>query len=202
MVCRIALTGGIASGKSLAGEYLKSQGIPVIDADDVVHALLREDAELNARIREAFGPAVFDESGAVNRPALGGQVFQHPERRKLLESWIHPKTRQRIEAFFAENADRPAAVAIIPLLFESGLAERYDQVWLLDTEPAVQLARLIQKRRMSEADALARIRSQLGREEKQALTRQHPGGVILPNTGSPEALQEGLAHLLSALASP
>lgn len=199
MVCRIALTGGIASGKSLAGEYLKGCGIPVIDADDVVHALLREDAELKANIRETFGPAVFDESGAVNRPALGAQVFQNPERRKLLEGWIHPKTRQCIEEFFRENASRMAAVAIIPLLFESGLAERYDQVWLLDTEPEVQLARLIQKRGMREADALARIRSQLGREEKQALTRQHPGGVILPNTGTPEALYEVLARLVSGL---
>lgn len=201
MVCRIALTGGIASGKSLAGEYLKSRGIPVIDADDVVHALLREDADLKANIREAFGPDVFDETGAVNRPALGAKVFQEPERRKLLESWIHPKTRHQIEAFFAQNVDQPAAVAIIPLLFESGLAERYDQVWLLDTDPATQLERLRQKRGMTEADALARIQSQLSAQEKQLMTRQHPGGVILPNTGTPEALYEALAHRVSGFVS-
>jgi dephospho-CoA kinase len=201
MVCRIALTGGIASGKSLAGEYLKGRGIPVIDADDVVHSLLREDGDLKAHIRETFGPDVFDETGAVDRPALGARVFQHPDRRKLLESWIHPKTRHQIEAFFAQNADQPAVVAIIPLLFESGLAERYDQVWLLDTDPATQLERLRHKRGMSEADALARIQSQLSREQKQAMTRQHPGGVILPNTGTPEALHEALARLVSDLAS-
>ncbi len=197
MVCRIALTGGIASGKSLAGDYLKSRGIPVIDADDVVHGLLREDAALKASILETFGSAVFDESGAVNRPALGLQVFQHPERRKLLESWIHPKTRQKIEAFFVEHAAEPAAVAIIPLLFESGMAERYDQVWLLDTDPAVQLDRLVQKRGMTEADALARIHSQFSRAERQALTGQHAGGVILENTSTPEVLYQHLAKLIA-----
>ncbi|WP_373531138.1 dephospho-CoA kinase [Vampirovibrio sp.] len=205
MIRRIALTGGIACGKSLAGAYLKKQGLPVIDADDVVHDLLRNDEALKSKIREAFGAEVFDESGHVKRPALGQQVFADPERRKLLESWIHPKTRQAMEAFYAQHGHQAAGVCIIPLLFESRLADRYDAVWLLDTPPAIQRQRLITQRGMSEADAMARIQNQMSREEKRTLTQQHPGGHIIDNVGdaasaeTPEALYKQLDALLKAL---
>lgn len=197
MIRRIALTGGIACGKSLVGEYLKKRGLPVIDADDVVHELLRDDPALKASIRQEFGAEVFDAKGQVDRPLLGKLVFASVERRKLLESWIHPKTREVIEAFYKLNEDRQAGVSIIPLLFESRLADRYDEVWLLDTTPEVQLERLTVKRGMSEVDALARIRNQMGREEKQALTSQHPHGKIIANSGdSTEALYQKLDDLL------
>ena len=200
MIRRIAMTGGIACGKSLAGAYLKKRGVPVIDADDVVHDLLRDEPALKAQIRQEFGAEVFDAHGQVNRPALGKQVFASPERRKLLESWIHPKTRQVIEAFYERHPDQLAGVSIIPLLFESKLADRYDAVWLLDTAPETQLHRLTASRGMSEADALARIRNQMGRGEKQALTRQHPHGEIIANNGdSPEALYQKLDDLLRVL---
>jgi dephospho-CoA kinase len=200
MICRIALTGGIACGKSLAGAYLKERGLPVIDADDVVHELLRDDEQLKAKIKETFGADVFDENGQINRSALGKLVFSNPRHRRLLESWIHPKTRQVMEAFYHRHENQAAGVCIIPLLFESGLAGRYDRVWLLDTPLETQLRRLTEKRGMSEADAMARIQNQMSREEKQALTRQHPDGTIIDNQHeSPEILYGYLDALLNAL---
>ena len=200
MICRVALTGGIACGKSLAGAYLKERGLPVIDADDVVHELLRDDEALKSQIKETFGADIFDENGQINRSALGKQVFANPHLRRLLESWIHPKTRQVMEAFYHRHANQAAGVCIIPLLFESRLADRYDQVWLLDTPPETQLRRLTEKRGMSESDAMARIQNQMTREEKQMLTRQHPHGVIIDNSHeSPESLYGHLDALLKAL---
>ncbi len=202
MIRRIALTGGIACGKSLAGTHLQQRGIPVIDADDVVHELLRDDVALKAQIREAFGADVFTSGGEVDRPRLGQLIFADVTRRKLLESWIHPKTRQVMEAFYQQHTAKAAGVSIIPLLFESNLADRYQEVWLLDTHPETQLHRLVQQRGMSEADAQARLRNQLSGEEKREKTRQHPGGVILDNNGSPEALYAQLDQRLQTLLTP
>lgn len=199
MIRRIALTGGIACGKSLAGEYLTEKGIPVIDADDVVHALLKEDTVLKNQIRAEFGDDVFDGEGQIIRPQLGQKVFGNPNRKKLLESWIHPKTREAIEAFYALNAQEPIGVSIIPLLFESQLEDRYDAVWLLDTPVETQLTRLIERRGMSEADALARIHSQMSGQEKAKRTDQHPGGTIISNEGPPEALYRKLDTLIQTL---
>lgn len=199
MIRRIVLTGGIACGKSLAGNYLKAKGIPVIDADDVVHELLREDEALKSQIRAEFGDDIFDEQGQIIRPALGKTVFASPERRKLLESWIHPKTRAVIEDFYQRHGNEQAGVSIIPLLFESRLADRYDEVWLLDTPPETQLRRLTEQRGMTETDAMARLRNQMSREEKAERTRQHPGGRMIANEGSPEALYERLDELVRAL---
>lgn len=195
----VALTGGIACGKSLVGDALRVRGIPVIDADDVVHRLLREDEGLKAKIREAFGPEVFTPEGAVDRPRLGQAVFGDVARRKLLESWIHPETRAVIERFHRENRDAPVVVSIIPLLFESSLADRYDEVWLLQTDEATQLRRLMENRGMSREDALARIRNQMSAEEKARRARQHPCHVIWDNNGAPADLLRQVNARLAAL---
>lgn len=196
---RVALTGGIASGKSLVGDHLRAQGIPVIDADDVVHQLLREDIELKDAIRQEFGDEVFDANGQVIRPQLGAMVFQSVPRRKLLESWIHPKTRQKIDAFYQENHQATLGVSIIPLLFESNLEGLYDEVWLLDTDEATQLARLLEKRGMTEADALARIRNQMPMSQKRERARQCPCHFIFQNTGSSRELLQSIDARLQSL---
>jgi dephospho-CoA kinase len=196
---RIALTGGIACGKSLLGDALRERGIPVIDADDVVHRLLREDESLKAKIREEFGAAVFTPEGTVDRPRLGQAVFGDVARRKLLESWIHPETRAVIERFHQDNAAAPVVVSIIPLLFESSLEDRYDEVWLLLTDEATQLRRLLEKRGMSREDALARIQNQMPAEEKARRVRLHPCHAIWENNGEPADLLQQLDARLAAL---
>lgn len=193
---RIALTGGIASGKSLAGNYLREKDIPVIDADDVVHQILREDAEVKDCIRQTFGEQVFNEDGTVNRPTLGMQVFADVAKRKQLESWIHPKTRERIEEFYLQHAHRPLAVSIIPLLFESNLEDRYDEVWLMETPEEVQIDRLMQTRHMSLEDVQARIRNQMPAHEKRARATRHPCHHFIVNSSSPEALYRQIDTLL------
>src|SRR5690348_8486826 len=94
----IAVSRGIASAKTLLGDSLMAQGIPVIDADAVVHRLLREDDVLKAHIRETFGEHIFQEDGSPDRQKLAAIVFQDTERRACLERWIHPSVREEIDA--------------------------------------------------------------------------------------------------------
>lgn len=194
---KVALTGGIASGKSLAGDYLRKKHIPVIDADEVVHDLLRDDADIKSKIRQNFGQDVFESGGAVDRKKLGAQVFVNPGKRKLLESWIHPKVREVIEQFFTQNNSKPLGVAMIPLLFESNLQSRYDEVWLLETSPQTQIQRLMQTRGLTEDEAKARISSQMTIEEKRKLAMQQPSYKLIPNEGTPDALYRQIDQIVA-----
>lgn len=188
MTRKIALTGGIACGKSLAGDYLQKLGIPVIDADHVVHQLLKEDLTLKRQIQEEFGPAIFNAAGEIDRVQLGKAVFGNLDKRKLLESWIHPKTREQIEAFYRRHSEDPKVVAIIPLLFESGIEKYYDEVWLLETEPDMQLDRLLNHRGMSREDAQARILSQMPSDIKRQRAELHGCYCIINNSSTPDML--------------
>lgn len=199
---KIALTGGIASGKSLAGTYLQQHGVPVIDADEVVHALLRDDPELKSKIRGQFGDDVFTPEGQVDRQKLGSKVFNDQGRRKLLESWIHPKVRDAIEQFFQDNLLKKIGVALIPLLFESNLEKHYDEVWLLDIDEATQTQRLVDKRGMTPEAARARIASQMSAGEKRRRAQAFPQHHILDNRGTPDDLFRQLAKILSGLGLP
>lgn len=199
---KIALTGGIACGKSLAGKYLANCGIPVIDADEVVHRLLQKDASVKQAILNHFGSTVFTPQGDVDRGSLGARVFQNKPERQFLESLLHPKVREAFAAFFSEQAQTPLAVALIPLLFESGIAELYDEVWLLACSEETQLARLVSTRHMSQADALARIQSQMPLAEKIEKTRQHPMGLLIWNDGSEDTLYDELDRLISKIEEP
>lgn len=197
-VWKIAVTGGIASGKSMVGDYLRAQGVPVIDADGVVHQILRENTALQAWIREVFGQGVFASDGSLDRQALGAVVFQDAEKRRMLEQQIHPLVRQEMMAFYQTHADQAVGVALIPLLFESSLEKHYDEVWLLDVDEATQLERLMQCRGMSRKDALARIGSQLPLAVKKQRLNEHPHGILLDNTGTPTETYHRVDRLLAA----
>jgi len=189
---RVALTGGIASGKSLAGELLQAKGIPVIDADHIVHQLLKQDAELKKQIHQHFGPSVFYVGPAgedeVDRSALAALVFADARERRQLESWIHPKVRLAINQFFEKHASAPLVVASIPLLFEAGMAHLYDEVWLISCDEATQSARLASHRAMTLDAAKARLASQMPLEEKKRRLLECPRYRILDNNGTPRDL--------------
>jgi dephospho-CoA kinase len=195
---KVALTGGIASGKSTIGNHLKARNVPVIDADDVVHDLFKRDQPLKSQIRQEFGPDVFDPQGEVDRKKLGAIVFSNPQRRKLLESWIHPKVRQTILDFFAQQQAlaKKIGVAIIPLLFESNLENGYDEVWLIKCTREQQLERLMKRNNLTREQAESRLASQMTLEEKINRLQQLPKTAVIDNTGSPDVARAQLDQLL------
>jgi dephospho-CoA kinase len=192
----IALTGGIGSGKTQVSDYLETKNIPVADADKLVHHMLQEDDALLALIRAEFGDSVFNSKGILDRTRLGALVFQDPIARKRLEGWTHPRVREGLLAFRREHPKANILVEVIPLLFESGLESQYPEVWLVETPEAEALKRLQEKRGMSEANAWARLNSQLSLSAKKKRLSQHPNGCLLSNTSELSALFQQVDTLI------
>ncbi|HEX4323085.1 MAG TPA: dephospho-CoA kinase [Gaiellaceae bacterium] len=135
----VALTGGIAAGKSEALGAFARHGAAVISSDDVVHRLYREDEGLQAALRDRWGERVF-RGDEVDRAEIGRIVFADRAELAWLESELHPRVRAATEAWLAEQT-ADVAVAEIPLLFETGGEKRFDRVVVVTAPPDVREAR-------------------------------------------------------------
>ena len=181
----IALTGGIACGKSVAADLFRRWGAEVADADEVAHELLAPGGECVAAVAAAFGPQVRTADGGIDRQKLAGPVFADPRARARLEALVHPAVIRRLEAWAAEiRAGGRLGVAVIPLLFEVGLERNWDAVVSVVAGESTVLARLAQ-RGLSEAEARARIASQWPVAEKAARS-----DYVIENNGSLAELEE------------
>ncbi len=158
----IAITGGIACGKSTVGRALQARGIPVCDADAVAHAVMEDDAALNAALRAAFGDGIVDADERIDRAALGRLVFHDAAARARLNGLVHPRVREELLAWrHGLAARRPAAcAALIPLLFESGMARDWDMTVCVAAAPALQEARL-RARGLTPDEARRRMAAQM-----------------------------------------
>lgn len=168
---RVALTGGIATGKSFVLDRFASQGVPTIDADTIARDVVRPNRPASADIRQTFGDDVFRPDGEVDRPRLAARVFDNPAERKALEAIVHPHVRAAIDVWFrnVETTTRSRfAVADIPLLFETGRQGDFDRVVVTTCSPRLQLDRLMARDQISEAEARQRIAAQLPTEKRVA----------------------------------
>jgi len=169
-VRRVALTGGIATGKSHVRARFESLGIPTIDADTLARDAVAPGSAGLAAVVRRFGAEVCDTDGALNRKKLGGVVFHDPQARRDLEHIVHPYVREMTERWFASlDPERvPFAVADIPLLFEGHREDDFDAVIVTACEPGAQLNRLMARDRLGEAEARQRIAAQWPLQEKIA----------------------------------
>ena len=165
---KVGLTGGIGSGKSKVADMLASWGAAVIDSDVIAHELTAPGGAAIEPIRQAFGPEVIAENGALDRGAMRELAFQSPEARRRLEAILHPmigaETRSR-----ARVARGCYVVFVVPLLVESGRwRNELDRVCVVDCEPETQVARVQARSGLTRA-AIARIMSaQASREDRIA----------------------------------
>src|SRR3712207_4832590 len=127
---RVALTGGIATGKSHVRQLFEGLGVPTVDSDRLARDAVAPGTDGLQRVVARFGPGVLDETGSLDRRRLGAIVFSDPEARKALEQIIHPAVREATNAFFASLARRGVAFALadIPLLYEAGRETDFDSV--------------------------------------------------------------------------
>ncbi|PHR59065.1 MAG: dephospho-CoA kinase [Arcobacter sp.] len=160
----IALTGGIATGKSTVASLMKLHGIGVIDADAIAHELLDIHHE---KIAEMFG-SEFVRKNRVLRENLGKIIFTNEENKAKLEAFIHPLIRVEIEKRAAKaDAKKFPYLIDIPLFFENGAYDIKDSV-VIYTPPSVQLGRYMKRNKLSEEEAMIRINSQMSIDEKKA----------------------------------
>ena len=164
---RIALTGGIATGKSYCTAAFAKLGVPVIDADVLARDAVAPGTRGLDAIASRFGAHVIAPDGTLDRPALARIVFADAKARADLEAIVHPDVYRRIREWFANlPAGARFAIADIPLLFESGQQHDFDAVVVCACAPAEQLKRIIARNGLSDADARARIAAQLPIDSK------------------------------------
>ena len=168
----IALTGGIASGKSTVANRLSELGALVISADELVRHVQRAGSPTLDAIGKRFGLGVIDGDGELDRAALGRLIFDDAIARADLEAIVHPAIGIEFKARIASiTAERPDAVIVydIPLLVETNRASEFDSVIVLMCEPQIRLERLERLRGMTKEAAQARIDAQASEEDRLAL---------------------------------
>ncbi|MCE5359970.1 dephospho-CoA kinase [Candidatus Igneacidithiobacillus taiwanensis] len=186
---RIGLTGGVASGKSLAADILAGLGAKVLDADHFARELVAPGHANLQEIVDRFGRDIVDSNGHLDRPRLRQLIFADPAAKRWLEELLHPQIRQRfLAASAAITAQEPDAVIlwVLPLLVESGYPPLLDGVLLIDCPAWLQQQRLAE-RGWSAAVGAAVIAQQVHPEERRRVARW-----IIPNLQTPQSLRRRL----------
>ena len=191
----VALTGGIACGKSAVAAVWRNLGAQVLDADDLVHAMLAPGGEAVEEVARTFGPDVVAADGGIDRARLGRRVDADPAARARLEALLHPAVIRRLREW-AEGVRREGgcAVAVVPLLFEVGMETEWDAVACVASDEQTTLERLA-KRGLSPEEARARIASQWPVREKCACA-----DLVIENNGSLAELETKSRAAWNALA--
>ena len=191
----IGLTGGVGMGKSTAASFLLSQGVRLIDTDELARHLVQRGQPALAEIVSAFGSALLTASGELDRVALAQIVFADAAARRKLEAILHPRIRAgwqaQVEAWRQENC--PLAVVVIPLLFETLAESAFDKIVCVACLPASQTERLA-GRGWNPEQIRQRIASQMPIEQK--ITRSH---LVIWSEGTLEAHRQQVGRILSRL---
>lgn len=186
---RIGLTGGIASGKSTVSRIFSDLGVPVIDADEVAREVVLPGSDGLAAVVQRFGSQVLDEQGRLNRAALRAQIFSDPAARRDLEAILHPRIRARMDEL-AAAAHGPYVLLAIPLLVEGGPSDRVARVLVVDVDEATQLARVVARDGVPEAQARAILAAQASREQ-----RLRAADDVISNAGTVAELRQSVEKL-------
>lgn len=194
MRLRVGLTGGIGSGKSEVARLLAAHGAVVIDSDVLAREVVAPGTEGLVEVVSAFGPGVLTPSGDLDRPALGRLVFADQAARVRLEAIVHPRVRRRAAEIEAAAAPDAVVVHDVPLLVETGQADRFDEVVVVDVPEEVQVERLARLRGMAEEDVRARIAAQASRTERLAAAT-----VVVDNAGSLDELRRRVGQVWDGL---
>jgi dephospho-CoA kinase len=184
---RVALTGGIASGKTTISRIFTTLQVPVIDTDAIARALVAPGQPLLEEVFRAFGTDLRQADGSLDRAALRQRVFSDPQLRRRLEAITHPAIdaamQQRMDAL---PEGTPYVLLVIPLLLEAGWQDRVDRVLLVDCPETLQVQRLITRDGIDADTAWRMVRSQASRE-----SRRQAADDVIANDGSLDLAELG-----------
>ncbi|MBE1160422.1 dephospho-CoA kinase [Dyella acidiphila] len=186
----VAMTGGIASGKSVVEQRFKALGVPVCDADYAARVVVKPGSDGLAAIVAAFGNDVLDAQGGLDRPAMRQRIFADPTARKTLEAIMHPRIRQWMLEH-AQQAPGPYVMLAVPLLAENlGHYRWVDRIAVVDVPETIQIQRLIGRDGIDEVLAARILASQASRANRLALADD-----VIDNAGPETALDTQVAAL-------
>ena len=186
---RIALTGGIASGKTTVANLFATLGVPLIDTDVIAREIVEPGRPALATIVRAFGPSVLDPQGCLDRRRMRERIFADPAAKQRLEAILHPAIRAEMERQ-SRVAGGPYQVLVIPLLAEGGRRDHVDRVLLVDVPEELQIQRLMMRDGVTHAQAQASLHAQGTRAERLAIADD-----VLRNTGRVDHLHDEVAKL-------
>jgi dephospho-CoA kinase len=186
---RVALTGGIASGKSTVADLFAALGVPVIDTDVIAREVVEPGRPALAQVTEVFGADVLDADGRLDRKRMRERIFSDTDARRRLEAILHPAIRAEMERQ-SQAAGGPYQVLVIPLLAERGRRDHVDRVLLVDVPEELQIQRVMWRDRVSHDQAQASLNAQATRAQRLAMADD-----VLRNTGRVDDLREQVAKL-------
>jgi len=190
----VGLTGGVASGKSAVAAQLAALGAVVIDADALAREVVAPGTEGLAAITEHFGQRVVNDDGSLDRKALGSIVFADEQARTKLNGIVHPLVRERAAQLRARAPEGALVIEDIPLLVESGQAENFDAVIVVQAPHEERIRRMIQDRGWSAEEARSRMDAQATDEQRSAVA-----DFVLDNSGTLEELRAQVNALYKQL---
>jgi dephospho-CoA kinase len=186
---RVALTGGIASGKSAVADLFAALGVPVIDTDVIAREVVEPGQPALAEVVAAFGTEVLDATGRIDRRRMRERIFADPDARRRLEVILHPAIRAEM-ARQSLAARGPYQVLVIPLLTEGGRRDHVDRVLLVDVPEELQIERLMMRDGVTLEQARASLNAQATRAERLAMADD-----VVRNSGRVDELREAVAAL-------
>jgi len=191
----IGLTGGIACGKSSVADFFRGQGVPVIDADQLAREAVQPGSPALELIAEQFGTDLLTASGELDRGRMGALVFADAEKRRQLESILHPQIRRLADERIAQaaTAGHCRLIYMAPLLIEAGVSDRVDEIWVVTVTDEIQLSRLMARDSLSRDQAQQRVASQMPLTEKAG-----HGKIIIDNSGTPQQTERLLEAIWTA----
>ena len=179
----IGLTGGIGTGKTTVSRYLAdTYQIPVLDADIYAREAVQVGSPVLDEIVKRYDRTIQLPDGNLNRQLLGEIIFNNPQERHWLEGKIHPYVRDRFQSEL-KQLEADTVLLVVPLLFEANMTDLVTEIWVVRCCLQEQLRRLIERDRLSEQQAMARINSQLPVEKKVAAA-----DVVLDNSSTLDSL--------------
>ena len=185
----VALTGGIASGKTLVSDEFTKLGVSVIDTDVIAHQIVEPGQPALAEIVATFGDGILDEDGHLKRKALRVKIFSDLNARIELESILHPKIRQQVTQEIAA-AQSAYCIVVIPLLVERGGYPNIDRVLVVDVKPETQITRLMTRDNSTHQQAEQALATQATRTQRLSIADD-----VLENSGTPESVRLAVSRL-------
>ena len=164
----VGLTGGIGSGKSVAGDFFIELGIDVIDADHVSKNILDDNESAKKLFLEHFGEKFIDKNNNVDRALLRDEIFKNEDKKEALESIIHPLVREEIFNFI-ENSNSVYKIIMVPLIYETNSQDFYDKIVVVDCKEENQIIRASKRDNKTKNDIINIMKNQASSEERMSI---------------------------------
>ncbi len=164
----VGLTGGIGSGKSVAGDFFIELGIDVIDADHVSKNILDDNESAKKLFQEHFGEKFIDNNNNVDRALLRDEIFKNEDKKEALESIIHPLVREEIFTFI-ENSNSVYKIIMVPLIYETNSQDFYDKIVVVDCKEENQIIRASKRDNKTKNDIINIMKNQASSDERMSI---------------------------------